>query len=170
MAANTKNTGARADIESGALDAAQERAFSVFGKPKGDLEFFRKRLADAMWDDVGIIRSAESLARGRAVLEDLSSEIGTCGVANSDRRYNLTWMDRLNLENLILVSTAIAAAAQARLDSRGAHFRVEHPHSSALASSTYTVVRLRDGDAHVGMESVIFSHVRPGQTLVRGAS
>jgi fumarate reductase flavoprotein subunit len=102
------------------------------GKPRGDLESLRKKLANAMWDDVGIIRSTESLARGRAVLDDLSREMAACGVPDTDRRYNLTWMDRLNLENLILVSRAVAAAAQARVDSRGAHFRAEHPHSSDL--------------------------------------
>jgi fumarate reductase flavoprotein subunit len=170
MAAKTKPTGAQADFDYGAVNAACERAFGVFEKPKGDLESFRKKLAEVMWDDVGIIRSAESLARGRAVLEDLSREIAACGVPGTDRRYNLTWMDRLNLENLILVSRAIAAAAQARLDSRGAHFRAEHPHSSALESSTYSVVCMRDGDARVGMDPVIFSRVRPGQTLVKGAS
>jgi len=85
------------------------------------------------------------------------------GVADSDRRYNLTWMDRLNLENLILVSRAIAASAEARSDSRGAHFRTEHPQSSALDASTYTVVRVRNGDPEVGVEPVIFSRVRPGQ-------
>jgi fumarate reductase flavoprotein subunit len=170
MAGKTKTAGARADPHRGALDAASERAFGVFGKTRGDLELVRKKLADAMWDNVGIIRSTESLARGRAVLEDLSREIAACGVPGNDRRYNLTWMDRLNLENLILVSRAIAAAAQARLDSRGAHFRAEHPLSSALEGSTYTVVHMSDGEPLVGMEPVIFSRVRPGQTLVKRAS
>ncbi len=149
-----------------ALDAAHERAFGVFGKPAGDLESLRKKLLNVMWDDVGIIRSTESLARGRTSLDDLAREIASCGVPGDDRRYNLTWMDRLNLENLILVSRAIAAAADARLDSRGAHFRTEHPRSSALEDSTYTVVHMRDGDLDVGMEAVTFTRVRPGQTLV----
>jgi fumarate reductase flavoprotein subunit len=166
MAEKTKAAGARTDPDPDALNAACERAFGVFGKPAGDLESLRKKLVNVMWDDVGIIRSTESLARGSAVLEDLEREIALCGVADVDRRYNLTWMDRLNLENLILVSRTIAAAAQARPDSRGAHFRTEHPHSSALECSTYTVVRMRDGDPEVGMEPVTFSRVRPGQTLV----
>ena len=34
-------------------------------------------------------------------------------VADTDRRYNLTWMDRLNLESQILVSRVICAAAPA---------------------------------------------------------
>jgi fumarate reductase flavoprotein subunit len=91
-------------------------------------------------------------------------------VSDADRRYNLTWIDRLNLENLILVSRAIALAAEARADSRGAHFRLEHPHSSALEGSTYTVVRLSAGNPTVSTEPVVFSRVRPGQTLIAPAN
>jgi fumarate reductase flavoprotein subunit len=170
MAKKTKSSGARADPDQAVIESARDRAFGVFGKPARDLNALREKFLSMMWNDVGIIRSAESLARGRTVLDELAREIASCGVSGSDRRYNLTWMDRLNLENLILVSQTIAAAAQARLDSRGAHFRTEHPQSSALEGSTYTVVRMRDGDLKVGMEPVIFSHVRPGETLVRYAS
>ncbi len=104
-----------------------------------------------------------SLARANTVLEDLTREIASCGVDGADRRYNLTWMDRLNLENLVLVSRAITAAAQTRRDSRGAHFRTDHPQSTALEDSTYTVVRMRNEELEVGMEPVVFSRVRPGQ-------
>jgi len=166
MARITKVSGAHAEPDAAALDAAYQRAFGMFGKPAGDLNALRKRLLAVMWDDVGIIRSTESLARGRATLENLANEIASCGVAGDDRRYNLTWMDRLNLENLILVSIAIAAASQRRSDSRGAHFRTDHPQSSALEDSTYTVVRMRDGALDVGMEPVVFSRVRPGETLI----
>jgi fumarate reductase flavoprotein subunit len=169
MAAQTKRAGALPDPDHGALESARERAFGVFGKPRGDLESIRGRLFDLMWNDVGILRSTESLARGRAALEDLSREIASCGVPDTGRRYNLTWMDRLNLENLVLVSRAVAAAAQVRIDSRGAHFRRENPHASALEDSAYTVVRMSDGEPKVETEPVIFSRVRPGQTLVEHA-
>ena len=43
-------------------------------------------------------------------------------------------MDRLNLENLTLVSRAIVAAADFRRDSRGAHFREDFPQTSDLAA------------------------------------
>jgi fumarate reductase flavoprotein subunit len=168
MARTTRGSGAYADPETAALDAARERAFGVFGKQAGDLNTLRKTLLTVMWDDVGIIRSAESLARGRAVLEDLAREIASCGVPGDDRRYNLTWMNRLNLENLILVSLAIAGAADARTDSRGAHFRIEHPQSSALEDSTYTVVHMREEHMQVGMQPVTFTRVRPGETLIGG--
>jgi fumarate reductase flavoprotein subunit len=165
MAAQTSTAGALPDPDRHVIEDARERAFGIFGKPRRDLESIRTRLLDAMWDDVGIIRSTQSLARGRAVLDDLFREIASCGVSGTDRRYNLTWMDRLNLENLILVSRAIAAAAAARPDSRGAHFRMEHPQPSALDVSSYTVVRLSAGDLAVDMQPVIFSRARPGQSL-----
>jgi succinate dehydrogenase flavoprotein subunit len=92
------------------------------------------------------------------------------GVADADRRYNLTWMDRLNLENLILVSRAICAGAQARTDSRGAHFREDFPDASDLGTSRYTAVRLRDGRMSVESKPVVFTRVRPGETLLSEAA
>ena len=94
-----------------------------------------------MWDDVGILRTAEGLSRARHELNNLATAISLMGVADPEKRYNLTWMDRLNLENLVLISRAICAAAQARTDSRGAHYREDFPETSELASSHYTVVR-----------------------------
>ena len=166
MAAKTNRARALADPEPAAVDAALARAFGPLGKPRGDLETLRSALMDTMWNDVGIIRSADGLARGGAALDDLAGAIAACGVPDSDRRYNLTWMDRLNLENLILVSRAIAAAATARTDSRGAHFRVEQPRASALERSTYTVVSMRGEEFAVASEPVVFSRVRPGETLI----
>jgi fumarate reductase flavoprotein subunit len=75
-------------------------------------------------------------------------------------------MDRLNLENLTLVSRAIAAAADFRRDSRGAHFREDFPQVSDLAASAYTSVRLADDKPVVTSAPVAFSRVRPGQSLL----
>jgi fumarate reductase flavoprotein subunit len=166
MAAVTKPSGAFADPDPAAIKASRERALGVFGKTPGDLNTLRKKLLDVMWNDAGIIRSTESLARASTVLDELALEVDSCGVEGTDRRYNLTWMDRLNLENLVLVSRAITAAAQTRRDSRGAHFRTEHPSSSPLESSSYTLVRMQERELQVNTEPVMFTRVRPGQTLV----
>src|ERR1700741_2256880 len=63
MAAKTNRSRALADPdpEPAALDAALARAFAPLGKPRGDLELLRNALMDAMWHDVGIIRSADGL-------------------------------------------------------------------------------------------------------------
>ena len=76
-------------------------------------------------------------------------------------------MDRLNLENLTLVSRAIAAAADFRCDSRGAHFREDFPQISNLDASAYTAARLIDDRLQVESAPVVFTRVRPGQSLLK---
>jgi fumarate reductase flavoprotein subunit len=79
-------------------------------------------------------------------------------------------MDRLNLENLVLVSRSICYAAQARTDSRGAHFREDHPEVSDLDASQYTVVRANEESFVVTTEPVSFTRVRPGESLLPQAA
>jgi fumarate reductase flavoprotein subunit len=154
------------DPDGAAIETARERAFAPLGRKTGHLPEMRERLYSIMWDDVGILRTAESLARGQAALDALARDITDCGVADDSRRYNLTWMDRLNLENLTLVSRAIAAAADFRRDSRGAHFREDFPQISDLDTSAYTTARLAGGCIQIASEPVQFTRVRPGQSLL----
>ena len=169
MGARTARSGALPEPDKRAIDAAYERAFAPFGRKAGNLPEMRERLYSIMWDDVGILRSMESLARGKTALEALARDIAACGVSDASRRYNLTWMDRLNLENLTLVSRAICAAADFRRDSRGAHFREDFPQTSELESSRYTSIRLADDRPVVTSKAVEFTRVRPGQTLLGAA-
>jgi fumarate reductase flavoprotein subunit len=103
-------------------------------------------------------------------LNNLATAISMMGVADTEKRYNLTWMDRLNLENLVQVSRAICAAAQARADSRGAHYREDFPETAKLDDSRYTVVRAVADSFKVTTEPVVFSRVRPGQSLLPQAA
>ena len=64
----------------------------------------------------------------------------------------------------------IAAAALAREDSRGAHFRADFPDTGDLPTSTYTVVRMQDGAIALTREAVQFTRVRPGQTILKEAA
>jgi fumarate reductase flavoprotein subunit len=170
MGARTKRTGALPEPDRAAIEAAYQRAFVPLGRKSGskpgNLPELRERLYNVMWNDVGILRDARGLARGKTTLDALAREIADCGVADSSRRYNLTWMDRLNLENLTLVSRAIAAAADYRGDSRGAHFREDFPLVSELAGSRYTSVSLAGDQPVVSTQPVVFTRVQPGQTLL----
>jgi fumarate reductase flavoprotein subunit len=125
-----------------------------------------------MWNDVGILRDAAGLARARSRLAELHGRLMETGVSGDDLRYNLTWHDWLNLESLIVVSGSISAAAAAREESRGAHFREDFPQTGALDQSEYSRVRHsstpsgRDiGDYEVSFEPVRFTRVRPGESL-----
>ena len=117
-----------------------------------------------MWDDVGILRTAAGLERALATLGDLQAALAGTGVADTERAYNVSWHDWLNLGSLIAVSRVIASAALARADSRGAHFREDFPARGALAESSYIVVQQRDGDLALTREPVRFTRIAPPPT------
>jgi len=154
------------DPDKEALTSAVEAALAPFGKPDGDLPGIRERLYTAMWDDAGIIRDAESLARARNTITALADELSSTGISGHDRAYSLTWHDWMNLNNLILVSKVIIEAALTRDDSRGAHFRSDHPEAKDVENSWYTRTRVVDGDLELSTKSVDFTRVRPGETLL----
>ncbi len=168
MAANPPPS-ALPEPDRAALETAIARALTPRGRKSGPLAELRAELQRVMWEDVGILRDAASLARADARLAALSATLEESGVPDLDRRYDLAWAARLDLENLLLVSQAILKAATLRTDSRGAHFRTDHPATSDLAASRYTVVRLA-GSTFLGeTEPVRFSLVRPGESLLRAA-
>ncbi|MEP7205954.1 MAG: FAD-binding protein [Casimicrobiaceae bacterium] len=154
------------------MEAARARAEAPFrGGAGGDvraLDDVRERLFDLMWDDAGIVRDAIGLQRAESGLAGLADELGHVGLPESQsRRFNLTWHDWLNLDNLIAVSQVIVRAAAMRENSRGAHFRADHPEAGDLNASTYTRVRAAQGTLAVEAVPVEFTRVRPGESLVR---
>jgi fumarate reductase flavoprotein subunit len=149
------------------LAAELERATEPFRKPTGDLNRLRENLLNAMWDDVGIIREAAGMTRGLGKVEQLEVELLASGVPDGDRAFNMTWADWLNLRSQIEISKVIAKAALARENSRGSHYRDDFPDAGNLATSRFTVVRQdAAGTLAITTEPVIFSHVKPGDTLL----
>ncbi|HZA02445.1 MAG TPA: FAD-binding protein [Hyphomicrobiaceae bacterium] len=148
------------------IEAEVARALRPFDNRPGDLNWLRERLLDTMWDNVGVIRDRDGLEDGLAKLDTLEAELLATGVAGGERAFNLTWHDWLNLRSLVETSKAIARAALKRENSRGAHYRADFPNSGPLATSRFTVVRQTGGRLDVFDEPVVFSVVRPGETLV----
>ena len=162
--------GAPHDPDKTAIEAAIDLCRTPLGQPPGDLEVVREKLFAIMWDDVGIVRDAASLDRAAGDLTALEAGLDGIGVASDNLSYNLTWHDWMNLKNLILVSRSITAAAKARVDSRGAHFRSDFPDPGALETSAFTRVILKDGELETATEPVRFTRVKPGETLLDEAA
>jgi len=167
MAAWVAREGQLRDPDRRMIDAAIGEHEKPFGQKPGDLGAIREELYACMWEDVGILRTAEGLKRALARLAALDETLARTGVPDGDRVFNLTWHDWMNLRSLIAVSRVIATAALSREDSRGAHFREDFPEAGPLAQSDYTVVRARGAALELAREPVRFTRVKPGETLIR---
>ena len=156
-----------------ALEASLTRAMLPHGAASGavtdagTLEAIRERLFTVMWDDAGIVRDAAGLSRAADVLTGLAEDLDRYRLPEiaRDPSFNMTWHDWLNLSNLVAVSRVIVRAAQARENSRGAHYRSDFPDPGDLATSAYTRVRA-GGPLAVEAMPVVFTRVRPGETLI----
>jgi fumarate reductase flavoprotein subunit len=135
-------------------------------KAPGDIEFIRDELADCMWDQVGILRNQADLEAARIRLNKLDDILHTMGVGETNRAFNLTWQDWMNLRNLILVSKTVVEAALARENSRGAHYREDYPEEGDLETSFFTAVHMKDEQLIIKKCPVTFSMVRPGETIL----
>ena len=135
-----------------------------------NVESVREALLDRMWDDVGILRTAELLQRSLRRLAELDELLLRTGVADGDDRVlHMAWHDWINLKNPIGVSRVIALSALMREDSRGAHYRKDLPDTGDLPGSRYIVVQQGD-TLDLRREAVRITRVAAGHTVLDEAA
>ena len=148
------------------LNEEIDRATYPLQRSTGNVHALRDQLQDVMWDDVGILRDSSGLGRALSALDGLEADLMRAGVADSNRAFNLTWHDWLNMRSLVEISRVITMAARQRENSRGAHFREDFPGEGELETSRFTVARQTSGRVEVTDEPVRFSVVKPGDSIL----
>ena len=166
MGADIRGMGALRDPDESALEAELARACHPLTRDPALVLPLRKQLQEAMWDEVGVMRTEAGLKRGLGRIAEISDALGDVGVAADNLAFNLTWHDWLNLRSLCDISEVITKAALARENSRGAHYREDFPDAGAMEDSYFTIARQVDGAVEVGREDVQFTIVRPGETVL----
>jgi succinate dehydrogenase / fumarate reductase flavoprotein subunit len=105
-------------------------------------------LQEKMQDLVGIVRKEEEMKRALEELATLKKRAAAAHV-EGNREYNPGWHTALDLDNLLIVSEAITRAALERKESRGGHFREDHPEKSKEAGTYNLVIRKKGEDMDV---------------------
>lgn len=166
MGMDVRRIGALRDPDEDVLAAELERAILPSSKPAGHIHTLRHKLQEAMWEDVGLMRTGDGLRRGRRRIEEIRAELMETGVDMANPAFNLTWHDWLNMASLTEISAVIAQAGELRENSRGAHFREDFPEAGDLDTSYFTVARKQGADVVLEREQVAFTIVRPGETIL----
>lgn len=166
MGADIRNMGVLRDPDEAVLEAEIARALHPLSNKVAPIQPLRDKLQEAMWEDVGVLRTEAGMERGLTRIDDIRTELMETGVAGDNLAFNLTWHDWLNLASLCDISEVITKAGLARENSRGAHFREDFPESGAMESSYFTVAKQKGDDLEVSREDVQFTIVRPGETIL----
>jgi succinate dehydrogenase / fumarate reductase flavoprotein subunit len=87
----------------------------------------RTELQDEMFDKACVVRDEDGLKQMEAVLADLHDRYAQVGVQDKGSVYNTDLMEAVELGFLLDCAESLVAAARARTESRGAHFREDHP-------------------------------------------
>ena len=154
------------DPDETVLDEEMARATAPFAQKPGHMTALRDKLLDVMWEDVGVMRDADGLQRGLQRIDEIDDALSSTGVAADNLAFNLSWHDWLNLRSLVDMSRVIAQSALSRENSRGAHFREDHPDAGAMQDSYFTLATGSDKNISVARAPVQFTIVKPGETLL----
>ena len=108
-----------------------------------------------MQADVGIFREADSLQTALTTIERLREQAKSVGASSTERVYNTGWQLCRDLRNMLIVSEAVARAAQMRHESRGAHSRLDFPDFDDYWGEHNIVVRKQPDGMQVDARPVI---------------
>jgi succinate dehydrogenase / fumarate reductase flavoprotein subunit len=100
----------------------------------------QQELQTMMQTLVGIVRTEAEMKRALQGIDRLKHRASLVGVTGN-REYNPGWHTGLDLGNLLTVSEAITRAAIDRKESRGGHFREDHPEKDPAGATYNTVIR-----------------------------
>jgi succinate dehydrogenase / fumarate reductase, flavoprotein subunit len=137
-------------------DAAAREALAPFDRgTSGEGPYaVQHDLQDMMQDLVGIVRREEEMRRALEGLERLRMRAAAVGVGGH-REYNPGWHTAVDLHNLLTVSEAVTRSALERKESRGGHFRDDHPEKDPGYGTFNLVVRKGpDGEMQIGREPI----------------
>jgi succinate dehydrogenase / fumarate reductase flavoprotein subunit len=100
----------------------------ILGRDAGEnAADIREELQARMFDLAFVVRTDESLAEMERVLGDLRERYDRVGIGDRGSVYNTDLMETVELGFLLDCADTLVAAARARTESRGGHYREDHP-------------------------------------------
>ncbi|WP_078578148.1 FAD-binding protein [Salipaludibacillus agaradhaerens] len=87
----------------------------------------RNTMAGTMWDNVGIFRKKDEMVHALETIEQLIEDYKETFIGDAAVRYNMAFVNYVEIGNLLTLAKAVAMGAIAREESRGSHSREDFP-------------------------------------------
>jgi succinate dehydrogenase / fumarate reductase flavoprotein subunit len=87
----------------------------------------RDELQDEMTTNASVFRTDESLSSAERVIDDLITRYDNVSIDDKGNVFNYDLTEAVELEFLLDLAKALVVGAKARTESRGGHFRDDHP-------------------------------------------
>jgi len=141
-------------------EARAAAARAPLGRGPDEVPPIRAVLREVMWTRAGLIRTQEGLETAVRVLAELEARLAAAAVPGG-LAYNLAWQAWLDTRNQLLAGRLIAKSALERRESRGAHYRADHPAPDDARWLVTVFVAGRSGAPAVWTEPVRLTRARP---------
>ena len=122
----------------------------------------RRDLQDTMERNAQVYRSDETLRRAENDLATLRARHADVAVTDKGRRFNSDLLEAIELGFLLDLAEALVVSARARTESRGAHFREDHPQRDDDVFLRHTMAyREADGTIRLDYKPVVQTRYQP---------
>jgi succinate dehydrogenase flavoprotein subunit len=111
----------------------------------------RAELQDSMFDLAFVVRSETGLTKMREILGGFRERYDRIAITDKGAVYNTDLMEAVELGYLLDCADALVAAALVRTESRGAHYREDHPLRDDANWLKHTLA-YRNDDGSIGMD------------------
>jgi succinate dehydrogenase / fumarate reductase flavoprotein subunit len=116
------------DLRSDATTRTLDLLDGILTRREGDnVADIRAELQDAMFDLAFVVRTEESLSKMDEILVGLRERYGRIAIGDKGSVYNTDLMEAVEVGFLLDCASTLVTAAAARDESRGAHYREDHP-------------------------------------------
>lgn len=131
------------DSNSVQQEAIEEEAtrISKLGEGEENPYQIRTELWDIMDHNVYVFRDEAGLMDALKIVKQLKERVGRVRVTDTARIYNEDLFRTLETINLVMLAEVVITGALARKESRGAHYRVDHPKRDDENWMKHTIAR-----------------------------